>query len=318
MVAIALTVVAGVFGLSLILPFLISLLEETITALALFAVLAIIAWFAFQKRTWTLIGGLFKLVMYHATNFFITIDPIGIVRNHVKETREKIEIMSDGKAKMRGDMTSLQGEMQKNNKDIASALGIVKAARQAVDGGDEGKRFVMVENANQAKRLQTSNDDYQKMYERMKAMYDVLGKYIDACTFMANDAEADVNEAVRKKKMMDRASSTMGLAKRILMGQGDETDLYNQAMEYMADDYGKKLGEIQDFMDISKPIIDKFDLQNIAGANDVLDHLDEWVAKTNSLVLGDNAQQRITEGSAPASTLLKLPAASQRVRVNKQ
>jgi hypothetical protein len=315
MVVVVLIALAVVMVLPAVLAFIISLLEQTLTAIALFIAVGTILFFASQKRTWTIIGGLFKLVMYHATNIFITIDPVGIVRNHVKSLREKIQEMSDGKSKMRGDIAALQGEKEKNTQEISHCLSIVKEAKRAVDAGDEGKKFVMVQNANQAKRLQSSNDDYDKMLARMQAMYAVLGKYIDAASFTADDAEANVNEAIRKKRMMDRASSTMGLAKRILLGQGDETDVYNQTMEYMAEDYGKKLGEIQDFMDVSKPIIDKFDLQNMAGANEVLDNLDAWVTKTDSLILSDQGKaKQITEGTDSSMSLLKLPAKA-RVKV---
>jgi hypothetical protein len=60
-----------------------------------------------------------------------------------------------------------------------------------------------------------------------------------------------------------------------MRGSPDKRALFDQAMDYLAEDYSKKVGEIQDFMRTSQGFIDTVDLENAAFDQDALDAIEK-------------------------------------------
>jgi hypothetical protein len=63
-------------------------------------------------------------------------------------------------------------------------------------------------------------------------------------------------------------------------------------------DYGQRLGEIDDFMDTTKSILEGMDLQNGVYDAAALDKLTVWESNADSLILGDNKRLLLEQQSA--------------------
>uniref|UniRef100_UPI00388F9EDD hypothetical protein n=1 Tax=Acinetobacter sp. TaxID=472 RepID=UPI00388F9EDD len=103
----------------------------------------------------------------------------------------------------------------------------------------------------------------------------------------------------------------MSTAKKILMGGTDQKELFDQAMEYVVNDYGMKMGEIENFIENSKGFVEGLDLQNGVYEESALKKLQEWENKADSILLGSHKQQML-EQQINTSTLnqgIGVPAA---------
>ena len=102
MIVLALLIGAGVYGFSAILPWLITLLQNTIHTVFLAATLGVLIFIVTDKRVRNLAKYMFKSVMRAITGIFITIDPIGILRNYVSDLERNIREMTEQLGALRG------------------------------------------------------------------------------------------------------------------------------------------------------------------------------------------------------------------------
>ena len=106
---------AGVLGLNAALPFLIGFVTNLIslfglvaTAIPLGLLVFAMLWVLFDRRFWTLGWYLYKSVMRSITQFFVEIDPIGIMKNYVADLRVKRAQMAEQIQDLRGQFRILQ------------------------------------------------------------------------------------------------------------------------------------------------------------------------------------------------------------------
>jgi hypothetical protein len=297
MIVLALLIGAGVYGLSTILPWLITLLQNTIHTVLLAVVLGVIIFLVTDKRVRNLVKYMFKSFMRAITSIFITIDPIGILRNYVSDLEHNIRDMTEQLGLLRGQMRTLQEEMRKNDQVREESLKAAKIAQE------RGKKSAFVLKARKAGRLQESNLTYKNLYVKMETLYRVLSKMLEAAQFWYEDLSDEVDVKIRERKMILQGYSVFKKAQKVIQGDPDAKELFDQTLEYMAEDYGQKLGEIEHFMDISQGFIESVDIQNGIYEEDALKELENWEKKTESLVLGNQKEQLLLKAADDAETL---------------
>ncbi len=284
-------------GLYKILPFVITLLQNAITATALAVALGAMLWVLLDKKNWILAEYFYKSLMRKITQVFVEIDPIGIMRNYVDDLKKQREKMQKQISNLRGQVKILQRQIQQNERERNNALSMAQQAQK------KEKRGVFALKARQAGRLQESNLKLEDLLQKMELLFRVLGKMREASDLMIEDIENEVEHQDRERKMIKAAHSAMASAKAILQGSPDRLALFEQAMEFTAEDYGRKLGEIEEFVDMSTNFIDTLDLQNGVFEQEALDLLSKWEDKTESILLGDGKKQIIEETNDPGNVL---------------
>jgi len=297
MFVLALLIGAGIYGFSAILPWLITLLQNTIHTVLLAVVLGVIIFLVTDKRVRNLVKYMFKSIMRAITSVFVTIDPIGILRNYVSDLERNIRDMTEQLGLLRGQMRSLQEEMRKNDQVREESLKAAKIAQE------RGKKSAFVLKARKAGRLQESNLTYKNLYVKMETLYRVLSKMLEAAQFWYEDLSDEVDVKIRERKMIQQGYSVFKKAQRVIQGDPDAKELFDQTLEYMAEDYGQKLGEIEHFMDISQGFIESVDIQNGIYEEDALKELENWEQKTDSLVLGDQKEVLLLKAADEADKL---------------
>ena len=304
-------VVAGIgVGLFYLLPFVMVLLENIIYTCLLFGAAAFLVMIMCTKRFWTLGGAFIKYLSNALTGAFIPVGYIAILTSYVEKLQKRKEELDEQKGALRGSMVKLQQQINENKGIIDKGLNIVQAART------KGAEMVAVQNARAVDRKQKSNVTYADMYAHAEQLYKVITKYSEASQFYIDDISDEVHEMIQQKQIMDQASGAMSLAKRILSATGDDTALYNETREFMKDDYAKKLGQIEDFMDESKPILQQLDIMNEGAEAGVFAQLDAMSKQADALVLESSKPKAITASadSIPVPALLgtktKVPVAS--------
>jgi len=89
-----------------------------------------------------------------------------------------------------------------------------------------------------------------------------------------------------------------------LNGDSDRKELFDQAMEFVVQDYGMKMGEINSFLEDSKPFIEGLDLQNGVYEAEALKRVQAWEERADSLLLGDQKRKLLEESAVPAVQII--------------
>ena len=269
----------GAYGFSLILPWLIAFVTDLLhfailggAALALFVV-------ASDARFRTLVSYSYKLIMRALTGAIVTIDPIGILNEHIDSLKERLAEMDKSIRNLNGQKKRLEAIIQENEDGIRENLGRAGAAQKQ----GAGYKTAFVLSSRQAGRLQKSNVTLKTLHMTMESLLARLRKMREASGFLVDDMSAEVKEAERKQAAIKAAYSAFSSAKRVLAGGADKA-LYDQAMESLANDYSMKIGEIEEFMEASDGFIKGIDLDNMSYEADAMKKLEDWDSRIDNLL----------------------------------
>lgn len=255
------------------------------------AVLAALLYILTNRKFLTLCGYIFKSAMRKVTQLFVEIDPIGIMKNYIDDLRSQKETIDNNKSKLRGQLTICENQIATNEKKRADAMSMAKVAQE------KGNAGVFTLNARNAGRLEKSNVTLSQMHDKMKLLYRAICKYSEACDLVIQDMAAEVDVKSQERKALLAGYGAMRSVMAILNGNGDKKELFDQAMEFVVEDYGRKMGEITDFMDASKSFIDGLDLQNGVYEAEAMKQLEAWEQKADGLLV----DKRLIQESVPMS-----------------
>jgi hypothetical protein len=194
-------------------------------------------------------------------------------------------------------MRSLQEEMRKNEQVREVSLKEAKIAQE------KGAKSAFVLKARKAGRLKDSNMTYKALYIKMETLYRVLNKMLQAAQFWYEDLSDEIDVKIRERQMILKGYSVFKKAQKVITGDPDAKELFDQTLEYMAEDYAQKLGEIENFMDISQGFIESVDIKNGVYEEDALKELEDWEKKTDSLILGDQKETLLLKAANDAEVL---------------
>ena len=256
----------------------------------------------------TLVSYAFKSVMRKITGAFVEIDPIGIMKSYIEDLKAKRETMNVSIAKLRGQISVCEKQVNDNQIEYDKAMKTAKVAQEK----EMSSAFTVA--SRQAGRMEALNKESLKpLLLQMQVHLKALNKYYEVTGTVIDDLGNEVKAQEMKRKMITESYGAMSTAKKILMGGTDQRELFDQAMEYVVNDFGMKMGEIENFIENSKGFVEGLDLQNGVFEAEALAKLQAWENKADSILLG-NQKQQILEQSVNSSTInvgIGVPAAQQ-------
>lgn len=264
-----------------------------ILGVILFALFSLIT----NKKVRTLVSYMFKSAMRKVTGVFVEIDPIGIMKSYVEELQNKRETMGVSRDKLMGQIRVLERKINATNDKFETAMSIAAKASK------EGNTGTFRVHANQAGRMEKLNKtSYVPMLTQLQVHLRALNKFYDVTGTVISDLANEVEAREEERKVILDSHSAMMAAKQILNGGTDSRELFDQAMEYVVEDYGMKMGEIDSFLESSKSFVDGLDMQNGVYEDAALKRIQEWEAKGDSILLG-NSKAQLLEHTTLNSTL---------------
>ncbi|MDO8640444.1 MAG: hypothetical protein Q7R33_02780 [Nitrosarchaeum sp.] len=273
--------IAGLVFFSKILPWLIVLMQNTLTFGILLAVIAILVYVVIDPKNRALAAYMYKSVMRKITGCFITIDPIGILKNYIDDIETNLEKMGKQIGNLKGVMRTLK------NKIDANAATIKDNMERASMAQKKGIKSEEILSTRKAGRLQQSNITLNDLYKKMEVIYRVLAKMYENCRVLIEDTKDQVSVKESEWKAIQEGSKAMRSAMSVINGDPDKRAIYEQTLEYMADDLGNKMGEMERFMELSESFMNGIDLENGVFEEKGMKMLEEWEKGSESLLLGD-------------------------------
>jgi len=284
----------------------VALVGKTIVLVVLGAILFAILYVLTNKKFQTLISYMFKSAMRKVTGAFVEIDPIGIMKNYVADLVTKREKLGENRDKLRGQLTVLEKQIRENTSGVENAMATAKVAQE------RGNKQQFSLQARQAGRLEKLNkESLIPLKMQIEIHLRALNKYYEVTGVVIDDLRNEVKVREVERKMILSSHSAIKAAKAILAGGTDEKELFDQAMEFVVEDYGMKLGEIESFIENSKGFVDGLDIQNGVFEAEALARLQEWEKKADSVLLG-NEKAKMLEHTAVGSAVytgITVPAA---------
>ena len=255
----------------------------------LFGTLGVIIFMALDNKTRTLVSYMYKSTMRWITGLFVQIDPIGILKNYIDDLRKNLKKMRKQMHQLRGQMHKLGEMIHTNKKDIKSNIELAKTAR------DQQNEQVLILKSRKAGRLQKSNIKLEDLYKKMEVLYKVLDKMYKNSEILVEDIDDQVKIKEQEYKAIKASNSAMKSAMNIIKGDKDKRAMFDQALEAVADDVSSKVGEMEEFMEMSQDFMESIDLQNGIFEEKGLEMLEKWEKKSTSLLLGGEKEQIIFE-----------------------
>ncbi len=292
---VGITFLAVVFGgvflytWSKILGWLISMLADTIHLAMLAGILVAIIFVLTNWRTHLA----FRLLMRWITGLFITIDPIGVLKDHLVEMKKRRDVMNDQISNVRGAKQRLEDVIAKNTQTAEQNMRLAEQAKKMAQTSDADQKLRMELQtrlkANQAGRLQQSNVGYQQLLTKITTLYSLLTKWSTNVDFFIADTEDTVQQAEIQYKTINSAYGAFRKALAVFKGSAEENDLYDSTLENLAEQASMKLGEMEDFQRVAQNFMDTIDVQNGAVETGALAALDKYEQKVLTVGNPDTA-----------------------------
>jgi hypothetical protein len=300
MLSIALLGVGGFFLAQALLPTIIAVLGMAITAVGqaivltgLCVALAAILYVLTNKRFQTLVSYAFKSIMRKVTGAFVEIDPIGIMKNYIDDLKSRQADMDAGIEKLNGQVKICQQKIRANETGYEKAMATAKVAHEKEMQG------AFAVNARQAGRLERlNNETLIPLLKTMELNLRALRKYREVTDTVILDITNEVEARKVERDMILASHSVIQAAKKIMNGDPDKKELFDQAMEFVVQDYGMKLGEIENFIETSKGFVEGLDLQNGVYQEEALKKMQAWEQRADSILLGDNKRLMLEQSAA--------------------
>ncbi len=267
------------------LPALIAFAAKPIGTATLLGALGVIVYMALDNKARTLVSYMYKSSMRWITSLFVQIDPIGILKSYVDDLKGNLKKMRKQMHQLRGQMHQLGEMIHNNKKEINSNMVLASEAKK------NNKDSMVILKSRKAGRLRESNLKLSDLYKRMEVLYRVLSKMYENSAILAEDIEDQVKIKEQERKAIMASHGAMKSAMNIIKGDKDKREMFDQALEAVADDVSNKVGEMERFMEMSEGFMESIDLQNGIFEEKGLEMLEKWEKESTSLLLGGEKNQ---------------------------
>jgi len=264
-------------------PLIIGAVSSILSLSIMLLVLGAIIYMALDPKMRGLIGYMYKSTMRWLTGLFVTIDPIGILKNYVDDLQDNLNKMSKQIGVVRGQMRKLKTIQDENTKEIDYSMKLASKAKQM------GQQKQVLLSSRKAARLRESNAKYAALHSKLSILYRVLTKMYSNSEVLLEDTKDQVKLKEQERKAIRASHSAMKSAMSVISGDSDKRAMFDQALESIADDVSQKVGEMERFMEMSSDFMNSVDLQNGVFEEEGMKMLEKWEQESTLLLMGDKA-----------------------------
>ena len=253
------------------------MLQDTVSALMLIGgtvlVVATLATESIRTRLWYLYRAFWK----KALSPFMELEAENIIKIHLEEMEEDRNQIGREMANVGGVREGLVNVVANNDKMLKDNLGLASAAKK------KGNLDMAGIKAGFAERIVQSNKELTSLIAKMDRLYAIMHKVYDQSGLIIETTRQNVDFLISQRTAMTAGANAINRARKI-MNINAGNMIFQEAMDFIADDIAKKSGEIKTFMDQSKNFMDGIDLQNQVFKDNGLKLLEKF-EKGESLVM---------------------------------
>lgn len=273
------------------LPFLITLAENTIYLAVLVGVLALLWIIVTSSRVHSLIAVGFEAISRAITEMFVDLDPIDILNTYSKQMHKKSDEMQESITQMQGVYRSLKGDRDNCNAEMNHAIKLADAADR---GGDSDNANLQLEIVG---RRQATLADLDQKLTTISDVLDALKRVQKVVLYhiaSSDDEKKTLTEQLDHQRKMDVANKA---ANRVLGGNNDLDQMRAMAADNIRNRYNTTMGELDVLVESTKNMSAEVDLNQMvlrADGKSKLDELRKTISQAES-----SATPALTSGAAP-------------------
>ncbi|MBK6545939.1 MAG: hypothetical protein IPG12_11805 [Saprospiraceae bacterium] len=280
-------IVGGAYLSYKALPYLIQLTSNMLYLSGILLVLGAIIYMLLDPSMRNLCWYMYKSAMRWITSLFVKIDPIGILKSYVEDLKDNLGKMNKQITKLRSQMHLLREQIFNNQKQIKQSL------NQAEEAKHGNLQSVLVLKSRQAGRLKESNIKLEDLYGKMNVLYKVLARMYENSEILSEDIADQVKIKEQERAAIHASHSAMKSAMSVISGDKDKRALFDESLEALADDISGKVGEMEQFMEMSENFMASVDLQNGIFEVEGIKMLEKWEMEGVSKILGSEKQKLV-------------------------
>jgi phage shock protein A len=270
---------------------------NTIYAVVLMGVLAGLLFAALDKDVHTAVYYTWKSITRAIGYAIVNQDPIGVIETSIKTMQARLDEMMQNKNEVGGQVKGLDAKIKQN---ADKAQFDMKKAQQAEKTGDSNGRTLM---AMEAQQLLLSNKNLMETKTKIDLMYRVLDKMVSTVDFNIKKTRSELEIKKEERKAIMSAHKALTSGWKVIGGSSPDAEMFNRAMENIAETANQQLAEIDDIMDLSQGIIKGVDLEKGVIQDDALKMLEAWEKDGSSALLGTDKAILISQAYEPAQAI---------------
>lgn len=280
-----------------VLPYVLLAATNTIYTVVLLGVLASIVFAALDKDVHTAVYYGWKLLTRAIGWAIVNQNPIGVIEISIKRMQSRLNEMMQNKNDVGGQLKGLQAKIKQNADKAEMDL---KKAKQAEKTGDvQGKTLMAME----AQQLLLSNKNLAETKNKIELMFRVLDKMVSTVDFNIKKTSSELEIKKEERKAIMSAHKALTSGWKVISGSSPDAEMFNRAMESIAETANRQLAEIDDIMDLSQGIIKGVDLEKGVIEDDALKMLEQWEKGGTSALLGTDKALLISQAYDPAQVI---------------
>ena len=246
---------------------------------AIILALGVLLYVALDPKMRNLLTYMYKSAMRKITSIFITIDPIGVLKNYIEDMEKNLANLNRQISTLMGQIRKLNTLYKKNEEEINHNLAIAKKAKETND-----ERHMLL-STRKAARLQDVNEKYHVLLKKMDILQRLLKKMYQNSEFLLEDTRDQVKVKEEERKAIRTSHSAMKSAMSILRGDKDKRMMFDEAVEHIADDIAAKVGEMERMMELSASFIESIDFENAVFEERGMEMLEQFEKKSTLMML---------------------------------
>lgn len=271
-------------GWGLIVPFVLMVVQDTALTVAYLVGMAVGGYLIFNKQSRCLWRNLFQSTMRAIAGMFVTIDPIGILKNTLDQNKAIMAKFDSAIDRTSGAKQEVESAIAKKKSAIIHDFSISKEADRQMAGSKNPLELQRLGYSKQSAMadagMKRGNlENLMKIFNTVSDLYDRLQKLRNLSEFNINTLTNQIEEAETQRHVIMESFKAMSFAKRLLNGDPEQLKLFNQSLEFLAEDNANKLGAMKSFSDGAEKYISTMNLETGAAAEDAKKMFDELEQK---------------------------------------
>jgi phage shock protein A len=296
----AILAAAALYALYKMLPALLAFATGVLQLAIIGIAIAFIGWMFVADAPRTLISYGLRVFARFLTSIFVELDPIGIIREYVARMKERLEVVQESIAGMAGVARTIEGEIERNSKEMREYLTKAGIAER------QGDQDALNTYAEMAERRDHDANEYRAQYADIKETLDALQDVEGLVKAQIASSEDEADRLARKDKIAREVGKATSAAKAAL-GYNRELEIKNMAAEEVRSRYDQKMGGLDALVNMTRDLKADVDMDKMVfreGGKAKLAALRAKMGEVEGEVVGD--QKMLTAGEA-RPVLVKTP-----------
>ena len=300
LVAGALAVFALLFFFwGLIVPFVVSTIDNTIHLVIAIAILLFLLFLATNKRVHLLVSTMFQMTMRWMVSAVVQTDPIAVIRINITKMREQLQSFQRVITTLAGSKRALEDDIHRKEEDILMQGNKAQQVEKMIQN-KQGQLAAAGSNYSVQQQLQlelqklgldknnymTAAGLQMRGAEKERSMLKSTDYFYFNLSRLGNVIEAQINQKTQEadqlaqeRKTILAAQKAINAATGLLRPDPASLEMNNQALEYLQDETENTLGAMDDLNHWSQKYLTDFDVTNAAAAAAAQAKFDELTAR---------------------------------------